>query len=182
MEIISKADARAARLKRFFTGEPCSRGHIAERYVSTGMCIGCCRTVYAEGNERYKQANKDKVREWQKIKYERNKHKYKEGYAAYRRINKDKVNAWNRSRKAREKHAIGSFTAEDVARIFKAQRERCAYCRRSIKKDYHIDHIIAVSNGGTNNPNNIQLLCPECNMSKHSKDPIVFARENGLLL
>jgi hypothetical protein len=26
------------------------------------------------------------------------------------------------------------------------------------------------------------LLCPACNMRKHAKHPIKFARENGLLL
>jgi hypothetical protein len=28
---------------RFFTGEPCMRGHIAERWVSTGACLECAK-------------------------------------------------------------------------------------------------------------------------------------------
>lgn len=40
MEIITRADAKAAGLKWYFTGKPCKHGHITERYV-TGNCCGC---------------------------------------------------------------------------------------------------------------------------------------------
>jgi len=46
-EIITRDAARARGLKRFFTGVPCKRGHVAERYVvGTGgaMCIECGRS------------------------------------------------------------------------------------------------------------------------------------------
>jgi hypothetical protein len=39
--ISSRTVARAAGLKRFFTGRPCKHGHLSERYVSTGSCIAC---------------------------------------------------------------------------------------------------------------------------------------------
>jgi hypothetical protein len=45
-EIISRDEAIALGLKRFFTGDPCKYGHISERYVSTptaGTCIACLR-------------------------------------------------------------------------------------------------------------------------------------------
>jgi hypothetical protein len=32
-EIISRAEAKARGLTRYFTGKPCKYGHIAERYV-----------------------------------------------------------------------------------------------------------------------------------------------------
>jgi hypothetical protein len=42
MEIITRADATARGLKRFFTGVPCKNGHTSERYVSsTGGCVTC---------------------------------------------------------------------------------------------------------------------------------------------
>lgn len=44
--IITRDDAQARRLKRYFTGELCIRGHRAERYTSTGACVSCLlRTV-----------------------------------------------------------------------------------------------------------------------------------------
>jgi len=41
MNIISRDNAHALGLKRYFTGEPCKRGHVVERYVSTGACKSC---------------------------------------------------------------------------------------------------------------------------------------------
>jgi 5-methylcytosine-specific restriction endonuclease McrA len=51
-----------------------------------------------------------------------------------------------------------------------------------LKAGFHVDHKIALANGGTNDRSNIELLCPPCNLRKHAKDPIVWARENGRLL
>ena len=63
------------------------------------------------------------------------------------------------------------------------QKNKCAYCRVSLKsRVYHIDHITALSRGGTNLRSNLQLLCQPCNQSKHAKDPIVFAQQLGMLL
>ena len=42
--MISREAALAAGLKRYFTGRPCKRGHVAERYVmSGGACCECVR-------------------------------------------------------------------------------------------------------------------------------------------
>ena len=43
MEIISREEARAKGLKRYFTGEPCVHGHVCERYVSSDACVECER-------------------------------------------------------------------------------------------------------------------------------------------
>jgi hypothetical protein len=42
-KIISRADAKASGLKRFFTGARCTHGHVAERLVSNGACTECDR-------------------------------------------------------------------------------------------------------------------------------------------
>lgn len=41
MKLISRQDARAAGLKKYYTGATCRYGHDAERYVSTGNCVKC---------------------------------------------------------------------------------------------------------------------------------------------
>lgn len=44
--VISRKDAHLAGLRRFFTGIPCKNGHVAERYVGNGACIGCMNTQF----------------------------------------------------------------------------------------------------------------------------------------
>jgi hypothetical protein len=41
MKTITRADATSAGLKRYFTGEPCVRGHISERITINGTCHAC---------------------------------------------------------------------------------------------------------------------------------------------
>ena len=41
MEIITKAEAKAQELKRYFTGNSCKKGHFSERIVSNGACYKC---------------------------------------------------------------------------------------------------------------------------------------------
>lgn len=39
--VISRADAFANGQRRYFTGVECKRGHLAQRFVSTGACVEC---------------------------------------------------------------------------------------------------------------------------------------------
>lgn len=39
--IISRGDAKRAGLNKYFTGKPCRRGHVAERYAAGGHCETC---------------------------------------------------------------------------------------------------------------------------------------------
>lgn len=61
-----------------------------------------------------------------------------------------------------------TFTPDDIAEIYDLQDGRCAYCGMPFheRKDFHIDHMIPISKGGTNSPWNIALACVPCNLSK----------------
>lgn len=39
--ILERSEAQKAGLKRYFTGKPCVRGHLSERFVSTHQCCEC---------------------------------------------------------------------------------------------------------------------------------------------
>jgi hypothetical protein len=43
MEIITRQQAITLGLKKYFTGEPCKNGHIAERYLQSSTCEMCIR-------------------------------------------------------------------------------------------------------------------------------------------
>lgn len=56
--------------------------------------------------------------------------------------------------------------------VFKKNKYACVECGATKEKRMlHVDHIIPVSRGGTDELDNLQTLCDECNLSK--KDRII---------
>jgi hypothetical protein len=85
-EIIGRDAASALGLKRFFTGEPCKHGHVAERDVGSRECMECSRerarkhrAADPEGCREYgrkwRAANPEKPREYQRRWWAANKDK-----------------------------------------------------------------------------------------------------------
>lgn len=74
-------------------------------------------------------------------------------------------------RRARKLKVGGSYTAADIEDIRKAQGNRCYLCGKSLVRGYHVDHFIPLALGGSNNPGNLRLACPKCNLSKGAKHP-----------
>ena len=56
------------------------------------------------------------------------------------------------------------------ARLLREQDFRCAYCLCDLSgKLANLEHIVPVKAGGTNNPNNLVMACPNCNKEKNNK-------------
>lgn len=100
----------------------------------------------------------------------------------WKKANPEIVNAHSRTRRARRRGADGVHTGEDILRIHAAQKYKCAECGVSTKKAKHVDHIMPLALGGSNWPENLQILCPLCNDIKGAKHPLEFAKQNGRLL
>jgi 5-methylcytosine-specific restriction endonuclease McrA len=165
--------AIAAGLDRYFTGKPCKSGHLADRMVFQHRCIECLKI--------WKERSNAKMGEYIKrcialdpLGPARRQKEYRKRHPERMRVE------WSK-RWAVKKKAVGSHTVADIERIFKLQKNKCAYCKCRLTK-HHIDHIVPLSRGGSHNKENIQLLCPRCNMSKSAKDPIQFAQQLGMLL
>jgi 5-methylcytosine-specific restriction endonuclease McrA len=201
-QIVTRAEAKALGLKRYFTGKPCKHGHVALRQVVNKSCEECLKLFHAK--LRAQPENKQKMKEYSREYYLQNRKKVLErgrarnatGYnKRYYKENKERflitVKAWIKNnpkrrivyRQKRRAGGNGSLLPHHVERIFEQQKGKCAACSVSLRKTgYHIDHIIALSKGGSNDPKNIQLLCPTCNLSKGAKDPIDFMQSLGRLL
>lgn len=114
---------------------------------------------------------------------EANAVKFQEYKAEWVRANPDKVKAqavnWHRDNPGRTSERVAKrralklalegphYTAEDVMSLLESQKGLCAYCDVTLEAKYHIDHIVPLSRGGSNGPDNICLACSFCNLSKH---------------
>lgn len=143
------------------------------------------RAMYAANPERfktkvaiYRAANPEKVNAY----LESNRGKHAAKAAAYRAANPEQVRADKAARRARFLGAEGRYTKGDIAELMLLQKGKCAVCRCNIVKKYHVDHIRALSKGGSNKRKNLQLLCPPCNQIKSAKDPVQFMQSRGFLL
>lgn len=138
-----------------------------------------------EEYKRYYRENWERIQEnrrrWKKRNPESNRaHKLK--YAAANRdkeaarmrrwskTNPEQASANVRSYKAKKRGAEGSHCAKDIEEILVLQGGFCVYCKIEISNgNKHIDHITPISRGGSNGPENLQVLCRTCNMRKHDK-------------
>ena len=128
---------------------------------------------------RYVARNYDRVREAARgadrrryAKRRTDPQKNRDYWNAWRIENIDRERARGRAsaavRKARLLSSSGVYTYHDVISLYAMQQGKCAafWCAADLQGGYHIDHIIALAKGGSNGPDNLQLLCPTCNLSK----------------
>jgi 5-methylcytosine-specific restriction endonuclease McrA len=66
----------------------------------------------------------------------------------------------------------GAMTERRVAEVFAKCGGRCQCCQRKLMagEDYEIDHVIALSKGGTDDDSNLQVLCEGCHLIKTGGD------------
>lgn len=56
------AEARAAGLKFFMTGQPCKFGHVSPRYVSNSVCVACAAEKRERANARKAKRAAERLR------------------------------------------------------------------------------------------------------------------------
>jgi 5-methylcytosine-specific restriction endonuclease McrA len=117
-------------------------------------------------------ANLDKIKEVQRLKYERHPDKYREAARQWAKDNPLKQKAKEDRRRALKVGAEGFYTEEEIIALHVEQNNCCYHCGVSFdEKQMHIDHWIPLSRGGSNWISNIKLLCQSCNNNKYNKLP-----------
>lgn len=70
------------------------------------------------------------------------------------------------------------ITAETLRDCIYRSGGQCGWCTASlIGRAFELDHIISLSNGGSNTAENLAVSCPDCNRRKAAKHPATFAQE-----
>ncbi len=145
----------------------------------------------------WRDANPDKAKIHRSATYFKNKAKIQVVTAIYHQKNKSEINArksvWkasnpdavrraNHSRRFRKVSAVGVLSKGIYQTLFAKQRGLCACCGAKLGSNYHLDHIMPLVLGGTNEDSNVQLLHSRCNLQKHAKHPVDFMQQKGFLL
>ena len=175
-------------------------------FYASGSCKPCQKersSIWrSENEEKVKQINKawheshrDHMAQYRKKRYEENRERilkeakeYRESHRESKALadkrwkenNPEKRRRYKQNRKASKKYG-GILSPNICQKLFKLQKGLCTVCRSKLTK-YHIDHIMPLVNGGLNTDDNVQLLCPPCNLTKGSKHPIDFMQSKGYLL
>jgi hypothetical protein len=113
MGIITRAEAIERGLKRYFTGEACPRGHVAERSVRGTACIECQKAA----SRAYREAHYEETRATERAYAEVHREELNAASRAYREAHLEKRLAQERA--YREAHR------EERKAYDRARREAC---------------------------------------------------------
>jgi 5-methylcytosine-specific restriction endonuclease McrA len=119
----------------------------------------------------YKSANDDRIKAQKQQYYSGNKAAILSQQQEYRRANTATVRAGILRRKARAANIPSNVSPDHITALIEMFNNACAYCGETLENGYHVDHFVPVSRGGHTVPGNLLVVCPACNMHKHSKLP-----------
>lgn len=156
MRIISAKEAAEKGFKKYFTGEPCKNGHIAERTTKRHYCVQCRDEIAKLWQKNNPQRHRQFV----------NNHKIK---------NRVKLNIYhniqaNKRRAAKLQRTPKWLTDGDLFEI------ECIYtyaaALNKVGLVYHVDHIIPLQGkivSGLHVPENLRVIPARENISKRNK-------------
>src|SRR3954467_6468616 len=150
MDILSRADAKAAGLKWYFTGKPCPRGFVHVRRVTDGNCAcrACSHFRWLAAKlyrDDWLERNREPMRAY-KRKYElKTADHQKVRKRQYKRDNPDKVYADCRWRQATKLRATPAWVDRAAIAAVYVEAKRL---ERETGLRYHVDHIIPLRGKG----------------------------------
>lgn len=186
MKIISRSEAKASSLKKYFTGKPCKHGHISERRVSTGSCISCCKANQKKEYQSRKN-NPDRAeymrsylasydhknkRDCKSRYYQKNKANILEKSSAYRSDRRGFYNMLCQQRRERIVRATPKSLTDEMKSLIRSIYERCGEMNKENKNSYHVDHIVPIAGNGVcglHVPWNLQILKADENLKKSNR-------------
>lgn len=169
----TRNEARAVGSGRYYTAKPCKRGHLSERQTSNATCCECDREAYFLSAP----ARCLTMREWRLKNPETSQ-------AATRRWKAQNLEYIAEYRKGARRRATSptpranAYPDDFIRQLLAKQKCCCAGCGTALER-YELDHIVPSAKGGSNEPDNLQILCGTCNRRKHAKDPIEWVLETS---
>ena len=153
MQIITRQQAIEQKLSRYFTGEPCKHGHIAEKLLSNRTCIECqLKRKSNWGNKPHvKEKSLKRLANWD---------------------TPEKHLARTRKRQAAKLQRVPKWLTDQDFKVIQAFYSIAAMLERENGIPYHVDHIIPLQGkkvSGLHVPSNIQVIPGSDNVKKSNK-------------
>ena len=180
----NRTDAKKAGVKHYFTGKPCTRGHIALRKTK-GVCVECMKEDWVLDNERRKEQPKSEAAKAAGRKYyERNKEAVK-ARAAFRppsevrqykdlhkQKNPDYYKALTSVRKRRHRDATPLWVTAEQKLSMRQLYLQAQQLTKTTGERYVVDHIVPLISDevcGLHVPWNLRVITQEENLKKSNK-------------
>jgi 5-methylcytosine-specific restriction endonuclease McrA len=180
----NRADAKAQGATHYFTGLPCTRGHIALRKTK-GTCVECMKEDWVIDNEKRKEKPKSEAAKAAgKRYYEKNREvviaraaarpheevrEYKEKYKA---ANPELYKALTSVRKRRHRNATPPWITKEQKLQIRQMYLQAQKLTKMTGERYVVDHIIPLINDsvcGLHLPWNLRVMTQEENLKKSNK-------------
>lgn len=141
-----------------YCDQKCSR--LAWYYANKERSIATTRAWHASHDAEWRETK----RQWGL----RNRDRKREALRAFYRRNPLAATVYsNRRRLAKLTNSRGNGpTDRDLARLIWRFDGACAYCG-VVPEKLHIDHVVPLARGGSNDIGNLLPACPDCNLSKN---------------
>lgn len=171
---ISRKLAKSNGLKFYFTGKPCSRGHVADRYVSGGTCVECAAKVVknAERTRKWREENKASISERMDAWRIENKDRLSAQKRVYYRENKKIFFANNARRRARKLSATVLWDLELTDFVEMEAFDLACKRNKVTGIEWDVDHMLplhGVEVSGLHVWNNLQVIPSKLNNRKKNK-------------
>lgn len=141
MKIISRQEAKAQGLKRYYTGQPCKHGHVDERLVSNGSCFGCGPK---KASERLRAPGWESRLEDRRQKYQENRDRELERKRRYREANREKhlesTRRWRKESPDKYLNGARRYREENPEAVRESQRRWCELNRHNLN-DYRRERL-----------------------------------------
>lgn len=157
-------DKATEQARKWAERNPEKRKRIVRKWIESH------RPKIAEAMRNWRKENKEHYLQYDREYNERNRERKRANAQRAREKNRDRYRSYQHQYRTRKLANGGSHTAEDIQRQYESQQGCCFWCSVQVTA-YHVDHVIPLSRGGSDYPENIVIACPTCNTSKNDKIP-----------